>query len=172
MTLAEDPRWQKLIGLGGLDPIAFDAPDAWPHGPRGTAKALDIGEDNLTAAYCTLAGHHFLRTQLILPIRGATQVFTFEAWGSVSEDTRKAVIGARTGGVPFEGAFAWLANALPGFAADEPVGCNLLPGRPGQLPRLFAQKGPLNEAQQSGIEFERLLAILSETGSDLPSKLG
>lgn len=163
---ADDPRWPALLARGGLIVLPLAAPDGWPHGPLPQGeKALEAGEDRLTPAYCTLKGHRFLRAQLLLPITGARTVFAFEAWGSVSEENWQAWLGARADGKPFPGCFAWLANALPGFEAEEPVPCNLVAGSPGQLPRLQPQPGnALHRAQGEGIPVDRLAAIYAEAG--------
>lgn len=171
MSLADDPRWQAMLRAGALAPVVFPAPDAWPHGPRPSGeKSLTIGDDSLSERYCTLAGHRFVCAALTLPIKGAREGLGVQAWGSVSEATWAALIAARTGGTPFEGGFAWLANALPGFGA-EPIGMNLLPGRPGALPRLFAQSGPLQAAQQTGLDLDALAALLAAVGRDIQGPL-
>ncbi len=165
----DDPRWQRLMARGGMITLPLDAPDAWPHGPlpRGE-KALSVGQDNLSALYCTLKGQHFLRAHLLLPIKDARTVLAVETWGSVSEETRAAWLAARTGGAPFTGAFAWLAAALPGFAESEPVPCNLTAGPPGALPRLQPQPGnPLAVAQAEGVAQDELLAVFVAAERDL-----
>lgn len=166
--LADDPRWQALMARGGLIVLPCTMPDAWPHGPLAAgAKVLDIGDDRLTPAYCTLQGHRFLRAQLLLPITGARTVFAFEAWGSVSEESWTAWFAARTEARPFPGAFAWLANALPGFDGTGPVPCNLTAGPPGALPRLHPQPGTrLAEARATGLDADRIEAIYAATGRD------
>ena len=167
MNLSDDPRWQAIATRDLLAGLGFDAPDAWPHGPRPAGqKALAVADDSLSERYCTLAGHRFLRARLGLPIRGAREVLTLETWASVSEATWTAVLAARTAGAEFEGGFTWLSNVLPGLA-PEPVGCNLLPGRPGEPPRLFAQEGPLHQAQQTGLALDALVALLGALGRSL-----
>jgi hypothetical protein len=171
--LDQDPRWQALMARGGLVSLPFDAPDGWPHGPIPQGdKALEQGDDRLTPGYCTLSGHRFLRAHLLVPITGARTVLAFEAWASVSEETWKAFLGARAGGEAFAGGFAWLANALPGFASTEPVPCNLVPGPPGRLPRLQPQPGTaLHKAQSDGLSADRLAAIYAAAGKDIAALL-
>lgn len=169
----QDPRWQKLMARGGLIALPFDAPDGWPHGPLATGqKSLEAGDDRLTRAYCTLDGHRFLRAHLLLPIVGARTVFGFETWGSLSEESWQAWLAARAEGRAFPGAFAWLANALPGFAADAPTPCNLIAGPPGALPRLQPQPGSaLAAAQAEGLSAAELAAIYRGAGRDIAALL-
>lgn len=172
--LETDPRWQKLAQRGGLLAMPFAAPDGWPHGPIPPGqKALEVGDDRLSPAYCALGGHRFLRAVLLLPISGARTVFGFETWGSVSEESYAAFLAARTGGAAFGGCFAWAANALPGFESGDPIGCNLVPGPPGQLPRLQPHAGTaLHEAQREGITPARLADIYAAAGTDFEALLG
>jgi hypothetical protein len=166
--LVHDPRWQALMARGGLVTLPLGAPDGWPHGPIPEGeKARETGADRLTPRYCTLDGHRFLRVLLLLPIRGARTVFAFDCWGSVSEESLQAFLGARAGGEAFRGSFAWLANALPGFALAEPVPCTLAPGPPGQAPRLQPHPGTaLHQAQSEGLTIERLAEIHAAAGAD------
>ena len=164
--LEEDPRFQRLMARGGTIALPLAAPDAWPHGdlPKGEQE-LAVGDDRLSAYYCTLQGHRFLRAHLLLPIKGARTVLAFEAWGSVSEDSWQAWLAARAGGETFPGAFAWLANRLPGVEHAEPVPCNLVAGPPGALPRLQPQPGTtLARAQAEGIDPGDLIAIAAAAG--------
>jgi len=167
----DDPRLARLLARGGLIALPLPAPDVWPHGAltRGQ-KELTVGADSLSANYCTLQGHRFLRAQLLLPISGARTVFAFEAWGSVSEESWQGWLAARASGETFAGAFAWLANALPGFDETAPVPCNLLAGRPGGLPRLQPQPGgAVAKAQAEGIDLGTLAAIHEAAGVALES---
>lgn len=151
--LDDDPRWQKLMARGGLISVGFDAPDAWPHGALASGeKALELGDDRLTPAYCTIEGHRFIRAHLLLPIIDARTVLGFETWASVSEENWQSWLAARAQGETFAGGFAWLANQLPGFEQSEPVPCNLTPGPPGALPQLQPHPGNLlARAQAEGI---------------------
>ncbi|OIP87486.1 MAG: hypothetical protein AUK37_01335 [Rhodobacterales bacterium CG2_30_65_12] len=172
-VIIADPRWQKLMARGGLIALALPYPDGWPHGALAPGdKALDVGDDRLSPLYCTLQGHRFLRAQLLLPIIGARTVFAFACWGSVSQESWLAWLSARADDTPFPGAFAWLANALPGFTAAEPVPCNLVSGPPGQPPRLQPQPGTaLHRVQNAGIDARRLTAIYADAGEDITALL-
>ncbi len=175
-ALADDPRWHRLAARGGLVTLPIAAPDSWPHGAIAPGqKAVEAGDDRLSPAYCTLSGHRFLRARLLLPIAGARTVFGFETWASVSEESFQSFLAARAGGEPFAGCFAWLANALPGFDSAEPVPCNLVPGPPGQLPRLQPHPGvSLHAAQRDGLTPDRLAEIYAAAGAaaDLAALLG
>lgn len=164
-----DPRWQALMARGGAITLPFDAPSGWVHGPIPAGqKALDVGDDRLSPAYCTIDGHRFLRALLLLPIAGARTVFGFDCWASLSEESYQAFLASRAGGKAFAGSFAWLANALPGFAVSEPVACNLVPGPVGQPPRLQPHPGTaLHEAQGSGLDAARLAHIYAAAGKDI-----
>ncbi|RME18634.1 MAG: DUF2199 domain-containing protein [Alphaproteobacteria bacterium] len=166
--LLESPEWQRLMARGGILPLALAAPDVWPHGPIPPGEnSLERGDDSLSRNYCTCGGHRFLRALLLLPIRGARTVFGLDGWASVSEETWRAFLAARAGGEAFTGAFAWAANALPGEASKEPVPCNLVPGPPGQPPRLQPHPGSaLHALQAEGIAQERLVALFEAAGQD------
>ena len=168
---SEDPGFQRLMARGGLIALPLPAPDAWPHGPLAPdQKELEVGDDSLSDNYCTLQGHRFLRAHLLLPIKGARTVLGYEAWGSVSEDSWQAWLAARARGEVFAGAFAWLANLLPGFDNHDAVPCNLTAGPPGGLPRLQPQTGSgLARAQAEGIEPAALAAICAAAGVDIAS---
>ncbi|MCB1329113.1 MAG: DUF2199 domain-containing protein [Maritimibacter sp.] len=166
-TEADPTDFDRLMARGGLYALPLPAPDAWPHGalPKGE-KSLSVGADSLSAQYCTCQGHRFLRAHLLLPIQGARTVLGFETWGSVSEETWAAWLAARAGGKPFPGAFAWLANALPEFAAADPVPCNLTAGPPGALPRLQPHPGTdLARAQAEGIAQDLARRLIETAGS-------
>ncbi|HHS94749.1 MAG TPA: DUF2199 domain-containing protein [Rhodobacterales bacterium] len=169
----DDPRWQRLLARGGAITVAFATPDGWPHGPLPAGqKTLDVGEDRLTASYCTLQGHRFLRAVLYLPIKGARTVFGYETWASVSPESYAAFLDARAGGEAFPGCFAWAANALPGFDLDAPLACNLLPGAPGKPAQLQPQgDSALAKAQASGISPDKLADIYAAAGQDISALL-
>lgn len=172
--LERDPRWQKLIARGGMITLPLTAPDGWPHGPIPPGqKALEVGEDRLSRAYCSLDGHRFLRALVLLPITGGRTVFGFETWGSVSEESWQGWLAARARGEAFAGCFAWLANDLPGLdTGTDPLACNLVPGPPGQLPRLVPKPGsPLATAQQTGIGSAELAELYRAAGQDLGAVL-
>ena len=174
-TEADPTDFDRLMARGGLYALPFPAPDAWPHGalPRGE-KILTVDEDSLSALYCTYRGHRFLRADLLLPIKDARTVLGFETWGSVSEETWAAWLSARAGGDAFAGAFAWLANALPGFEAPEPVPCNLTAGPPGAPPRLQPHPGTaLARAQAEGLDRETARSLIeTRTDPDAPGTPG
>lgn len=171
----DDPRWQKLMARGGVITVPFAAPDVWPHGPIPAGeKTLERGEDSLSASYCTVQGHRFVRALLLLPIREARTVFGFETWASVSEESWRDWLAARAGGEAFGGCFAWLANALPGVeTGDAPVPCNLEAGPPGQLPRLQPRPDTTpGKLQTTGLDAQALMAITTADGRSIEDLLG
>lgn len=152
---------RTVLARGGIFSVPFPAPDAWPHGPLPNGeKELVVGADRLSAGYCTCEGHRFLRAHLLLPIIDARTVLGFETWASVSEESWQAWLAVRAQGGESSGAFAWLANRLPGFDDPAPVPCNLIAGPPGALPRLQPHPGRiLAEAQSGGISHDRFREI-------------
>jgi len=99
-------------------------------------------------------------------------VLALETWASVSDESWAAFLGARASGKPFEGTFAWSANALPGFEAD-PAPCNLVPGPPGHAPRLQPHAGhPLHAAQAKAIGQDKLAKILAASVQTAETRFG
>lgn len=177
IDLAQDSRWRRFTdasytcaccgkGFCGPMDIGFGTPAAWPHGLRGKRDALAVGADRLTADGCELGDSRFVRAVLILPILGTHETFAYGPWASVHPDSFAPALT----GNGFEGCFAWLSNHLPGWDTDQPLPCNLLPGAPGERPRLevHASSGhALAEAQRDGITFDRLLDIYAAAGNDI-----
>ena len=69
----------------------------------------------------------------------------------------------------FEGCFAWLMNALPGFDFDDWLPCNLLVGDPEARPYLEIHDGAhdLARLQEDGITFDQLLDVYAAAGQDI-----
>jgi len=166
-----DADFAQLLARGGIFALPLPAPDAWPHGPLPVGeKTLVAGDDSLSPAYCTFEDQRFLRAHLLLPIKAARTVLGFETWGSVSEESWQAWLAARARGEAFAGAFAWLANELPGFETSEPVPCNLTAGPPGALPRLQPHPGnDLARAQADGITEETFRAFRAAASEAEPA---
>ncbi|MXQ07730.1 DUF2199 domain-containing protein [Alphaproteobacteria bacterium GH1-50] len=182
MDLNDDPRWRRFNDTSrpcpccgrrfdGVFDIGYDHPDPWPHGNRSASgeDVLQVGEDGLTADYCSWGQHRFIRAVLPLPIRGSDKVFAFGPWGSVNPANYDRYIEASLGGAPFEGSFAWLMNKLPGFEFDDWLPCNLVPGAAGQRPVLEVHDGShdLARLQEEGITFDQLLDIYAAAGQDI-----
>lgn len=156
--------------FSGVFDIGFDHPDAWPHGPRldvpGTE--LDIGDDKLSADLCRLDDDRFLRGVMPFPIRGSDEVFFVAAWALVPHRTFYAYVDDSLGDGPaFTGGTGRLANALPGLDHGAAAPCDVLPGGPGERPRLMAQDFPLAALQGDGISFDTLLDIYAASGQDI-----
>ncbi|WP_338548429.1 DUF2199 domain-containing protein [Roseovarius phycicola] len=182
IDLANDPRWQRFNDTGyecpccgesfdGIFDIAFDHPEVWPHGNRAQSgeATLTIGEDKLGSEYCVYNEHRFVRCLVELPIFGSSERFAFGAWGSLHPDNFTAYVQAVQDNTEdrFEGCFSWLSNALPGFSDCDSIGCDFKPIDTRTRPRLWAQDGPLRDAQVKGITFDQLLDIYQESGSDI-----
>ena len=74
-----------------MSTLPLDAPDARPNRERPKReKERTVGDDRLSATYCTLPGHRFLRAHLLVPMQSARTVLGFEAWGWLSEDSWQA----------------------------------------------------------------------------------
>lgn len=177
--LALDSRWRRFNDpdracpccgrrFDGIFDIGFDAPDAWPHGPREGEDDLAIGQDRLGPEFCRVDGRHFLRAVLTLPLRGSDEVFAFGPWAEVPEPVFRAYLATIDDpAAPFAPAEGLLANALPGFedAADSAVTLTL--PDPAQRPLLAASDGQLAEAQAQGMSFDDLLDIYAASGMDI-----
>lgn len=182
MDLNDDPRWRRFNdsnrpcpccgrSFDGVFDIGFDHPDPWPHGNRAETGAdyMEAGDDNLGTDLCRLGKYRFIRAVLPLPIKGSDQVFAFGPWGSVNPANFERYVAANQGGDPFEGCFAWLTNALPGFDFVEPLPCNLVPGDGDTRPVLEVHDGSHDIAvlQEEGITFDQLLDIYAAAGQDI-----
>ncbi|MCT4553747.1 MAG: DUF2199 domain-containing protein [Pelagimonas sp.] len=179
--LALDARWRRLhdenrtcpccgMGFSRIFDIGFDHPVMWPHGARENATNVVNGDDILTADLCRLGEDRFIRCTLPLAIRGSDEQFQFGVWGSIQPDKIHDYIDASEQNDPslFQGGFSWLCNELPLFDSAEPIACDMRPDPDPRLrPALFAQDGPLAEAQENGISFDMLLDIYAACGQDI-----
>lgn len=158
-----DPDLQALLDAGDLPAIAFDHPDAWPHGNLSETgePRMVVGADTLDADFCRIGAHRFVRATLSIPVHGTTAVFAFGPWAGVSQASFDRINAAETLGTPFEGCFAWLMNRLPGFEFDDWPPCNLMPGPKGARPTLEVHDGhhELAELQEHGLSPARVAAI-------------
>ncbi|MFZ5961556.1 DUF2199 domain-containing protein [Thalassococcus sp. BH17M4-6] len=183
MTLLDlDARWRRFNdpdracpccgqSFSGIFDIGFDHPDAWPYGERlgDSGDDLTVGEDRLGSDLCRLGPQRFVRCILPLPLRGSEEVFYFGVWASVAPEAFYAYLDASLGEEPaFEGCAGLLENALPGFDLPALTPGILVPGGPGERPRLMAQADtPLAKAQADGISFDDLLDIYAASGQDI-----
>ena len=185
MSLAADPRWQRFNDTSrpcpccgrvfeGVFDIGFDHPQPWPHGNRVGKRAGR--SDRLAPTRCPPisavgAKYRFIRCVLHLPIQDSDQSFAFGPWSSVNKENFDRYVAAELEGTldQFEGCFAWLMNALPGFEFDDWLPCNLLIDDPTQRPYLEVHDGShaLAELQESGITFDQLLDIYAAAGQDI-----
>ncbi len=178
MTLADDPRWQRLNDtFDGVFDIGFDHPEPWPHGNRADSglDVLAVNKDSLSAELCRFGTHRFIRCVLYIPIIGTDQKFAFGPWAQVNTDNFDVYVRNELSGTldQFEGCFAWMMNFLPSFEIKDWLPCNLVIDDPQGRPVLEVHDGSheLAELQETGISFDRLLNIYAAAGQDVRSRL-
>ncbi|MDP3196392.1 DUF2199 domain-containing protein [Tabrizicola sp.] len=129
MALAPDRRWQPFTDtkcrcpccgkpVQGVLDLGYDHSDTWPHlSHRMNGGTVTVGQDKLTADFCSVADLFYLRGLQSLPIRGTDAALAFGAWAEVPTEpshANRAVVGT-----PAETALgtrpARLANTLSGF---------------------------------------------------------
>jgi hypothetical protein len=184
---AMDRRWQRFtdtsyrcpccgMPVQGVLDVGYDHPDAWSHvSYRKNGGTVMVGQDVLTADFCSIGDTFFLRGLLSLPIRGTDANFAFGPWARVPPDTFRAYHAAF--GTANEAALGFrqgdLANALPGFpdGAGTALRIRFLGGsdRPQFAPDATSALG---QAQTGGISFDSLLDIYATFGHDLRPHLG
>ncbi|EPX81892.1 DUF2199 domain-containing protein [Salipiger mucosus] len=171
-----DARWRRFNDpdracpccgrrFSGIFDLGFEAPDAWPHGPREDDE-LRVGEDRLTPELCRLDAQYFLRGVLHVPVRGADDALAFGPWAEVPRELLHAYLDSFEG-AGFAGGEGLLANALPGFEESEGTPVTLAATDSQERPALAAQDGPLAEAQAGGISFDALLDLYAAAGHDI-----
>lgn len=177
--LALDSRWRRFNDpdracpccgrrFSGIFDIGFDAPDAWPHGPRPEGGEVETEGDRLASEFARIQGRYFLRGVLLLPLRGSDEHFAFGPWAEVPEAVFRACLATLEDPArPFAPADAMLANTLPGFedSPDTPLIVTL--PDPAQRPLFTATDGPLAEAQAQGLTFDDLLDLYAAFGDDI-----
>ncbi|MEL7027333.1 MAG: DUF2199 domain-containing protein [Pseudomonadota bacterium] len=187
LALEDDRRWKRLNGrlspcsccgtqFSGVFDIGFDHPDPWPHGHRGaTGKTtLEVGDDRLSADYCTLQEHRFIRATLPLPIIGSDTTFCFGPWVMVSDADFITYLQAEGGVGEFVSCEGLVINTLPGIAMDRVLPCDMRPSSDAQArPEVRVHPGPpLAQWQDDGITFNHLLDIYAAAGQDIRPHLG
>ena len=182
--LNDDIRWRRFNDRGfecpccgknfnGVFDVAFDHPDAWPHGNRGASgkDRLVVGAASITSDFCRWEGQGFIRCVMVFPIIGTGQTFAFGVWGSAAPDPYDRYRHAFNSDdySDFDGCFSWLANGLPVVGSSDHVACTLRIPDPQKRPELEAQDpdAPVGRHQRSGITFDQLLDIYSAVGDDI-----
>lgn len=187
MTPIFDRRWHRFTdtsyrcpccgkAVQGVLDVGYDHPDAWSHvSYRRNGGTVRVGQDVLTADFCSIGEKFYLRGLLALPIRDTDASFAFGPWARVPPETfrdyhaafgteAESRLGSRSG---------WLANDLPCFpgCTDDEVTIRFVGGT--DRPQ-FVLNGPseLEHAQANGISFDRLLDIYAAMGHDLRPHLG
>lgn len=113
-------------------------------------------------AMCTLDdAHFFVYCDLMLPIHGASEPYTFGVWSTLSAANyrlyREHIASeSRAQLGPF---FGWLANDVSGFPPVRNMKCRVHPQPLGNNPRLELEETqhPLSVAQHRGLAFDRIL---------------
>ncbi|QPM89309.1 DUF2199 domain-containing protein [Pseudooceanicola algae] len=182
--LSLDARWRRFNdpdfrspidgrAFSGLYDLGFDAPDAWPHGPRPADQPLlEAGADRLSAELCRIGEARYLRAVIALPLRGTGEILYLAPWVQVAPADFYAWIEStgQDGATPHdrgpEAIEGLLANALPGFPEDEGTALRLMPAG-AERPRATALAGPLSEAITDGISFDDLLDLYAAAGDDI-----
>jgi hypothetical protein len=187
MAPATDMRWQKFTDASyrcpccgkqvqGVLDIGYDHPDAWPHVSfRRNGGTVTVGQDVLTADFCSIGAACYLRGLLTLPIRDTDAIFAFGPWARVSSDTFRAYYSAfgttdeaALGSRPGE-----LANALPSFPGSAGTALHILFPGGSDRPQFAADtSSALGHKQAEGISFDNLLDIYTTFGHDLRPHLG
>jgi len=180
--LAADHRWRAFndpdytcpccgLKTPGLQDIAYDHPNAWPHGAHADQDEViwQVGRDRLTSDLCRLKDAYFIRATLPMPLQGSDELFAYGPWARIAPEAFAAYADPQA---PFDGCQAVLANALPGTPPMRPVACAVMPSQPGTRPLLFAHDGPLRSGQEEGISFDAILALYAAAGQDYRGHLG
>ena len=187
MVLAPDRRWQRFTDTSyrcpccgkpvqGVLDVGYDHPDAWPHvSYRKNGGTVMVGQDVLTADFCSIGDARYLRGLLSLPICGTDASFAFGPWARVPSDTfgayhsafgteKETHLGIRSG---------WLANELPGFPTSTDLQLSIhFVGGSDRPQFVMATPSALEDAQSQGISFDQLLDIYATFGHDLRPHLG
>ncbi|MCW8843680.1 MAG: DUF2199 domain-containing protein, partial [Rhodobacteraceae bacterium] len=178
--LALDARWRRLHDearscpccgrrFSGLIDFAYAHPDAWPHAePTPDTPVIAVGADRLSPDLCRLGEDRCLCALLSLPVRGSDEAVHFALWVAVAPETFYAYLEAATDDrAAFHGGQGWLMNDLPGYASEDPIACTLIPGGPGERPRIAVSDGPLATLSAEGIGFDALLDLYAALGDDI-----
>ena len=139
-------------------PLAWgpDAPASWEEVP----VALRASRGRLTSDTCVLDDRfYFVRGCLDIPIRGASEVFRWLVWVSVTKPHLRQVAGlwARLSGRRYPPIFGWLNSFLPYEPPTLNLKSNLHWRGRGIRPfvELEPTSHPLAEEQREGIHWER-----------------
>ena len=156
-----DNRWRRLQELGGPVDIGFEEPEAWPHGERGVAPVLEMGEDRLSSDLCRLGDRRFLRCLIHIGIEGSDgEVALLAPWAEVTHEAFYAYVAHAFEGAPLPAlSDALLANALPNAI----LGSRIILAFEAEGTRPFARI----DAYAKPLSFDALLDLYSELDHDL-----
>jgi hypothetical protein len=187
MALAPDRRWQRFTDtryrcpccgqpVQGVLDVGYDHPDAWRHvSYRKNGGTVMVGQDVLTADFCSIGDQFHLRGLLSLPVRNTDARFAFGPWARVSAETFRAYHAAF--GTEEETRLGHhsgvLANELPGFPNSANLQLSIhFVGGTGRPQFVLPTPSALENAQSQGLSFDLLLDIYAATGHDLRPHLG
>jgi hypothetical protein len=187
MVPAPDRRWQRFTDksyrcpccdqhVQGVLDVAYDHPDTWQHiSYRRNGGTVMVGQDVLTADFCSIGEQFYLRGLLSLPVRDTYANFAFGPWARVSAETFRSYHAAfGTEDETFLGLHSGiLANELPSFpsSANRLLSIHFVGGT--ERPRFVVQTpSALKNAQAMGLSFDLLLDIYAAMGHDLRPHLG
>ncbi|MDX1780360.1 MAG: DUF2199 domain-containing protein [Thalassovita sp.] len=177
-----DARWRRFNdpdrscpccgqSFSGVFDLGFDHPSTWPHEPREDQAFVKVGEDQLSPDLCREGEDRFIRVVMSFPIQGSDEMFHMTPWVRLEPAAFYAYLDTFDGqdAPAIDECPAELANVLPGFEAETETPLPLMLIFPGAevRPVATALSGPLAEAQEHGISFDRLLDIYAAFGQDI-----
>lgn len=184
MTLADDPLWQRLndqafrcpccgASFNGVFDIAYDHPDAWPHGSfrENGGETVKVGKDKLGSDLCVLNEDRFVRGIIEIPILGSDTRFGFGAWVSLHPDNFQVYVDAygTENELKIGPYFGWLSNNLPVYGTGEFLKTEVVFQGGGKRPRLnvWDESSTLQKDQKAGMSFSELLDLYAASGNDI-----
>jgi hypothetical protein len=145
-------------------PLAFatQAPVAWT--PEAAADERSVLDEEV----CIVAGeHYFVRGLVEIPVIGTNDVFTWNAWASLSADNFRRMLDFwdRAGREDEPAYFGWFSSELPGYAESTLYLKAHVVTRPiGQRPGIELEPNdhPLSVEQRTGMTIERLHQLVEQ----------
>lgn len=189
MNPSDDLRWHRMMkrewtcpSCGeehqGLFDLCGRHPAQWPHGEEYEENAaLRFDGDFLSEDFCVLGGEHFfVRSALLLPIKGTDLAFGFGVWCTLSRKNLDLYIESFDSGVqahlgPF---FGWFSTEMRGYPDTINIKAQLYPqnGRKRPVVKLMPDDHPLAIDQRNGITFDQVLDLYARYDHDIRAALG
>lgn len=144
----------------GLPDLAFDAPYYY----QAIAQSERGARTKLTADFCQVDDHYFIRTSLEIPIIGQAETFSYGVWLSVSEKNFLRYWELFDVADPPQDRYVgWVANQVPGYPNTlELKGAAHTRKTLRPYLELEPSDHPLAVLQRDGIDLEDLVHICSE----------